>query len=428
MTWYFAIPLIIFVLMFIIRIPIALGLMLSGVFYLLAKGQDVGLMAENVLSNLYSQYVIIAVPLFVFTANVLNRGEITDRIFNWVNSFVARYRGGLGHVTVIDSMIYSGMTGSSIAEAAGLGKMEISAMKKLGYDGGFSCAIAASASTMGTIIPPSIPMVLFALLSGASIGKLFIGGIVPGVLFGVALMVYVVIISYRRGYPRGKSFTVKQFFVQTGRAFPALMTPVILLGGIYSGAMTATESGAVAGLYALILALVVYRVAGWKETYEIVVETVKMTGTLALLIGGSYMFSFIVAQEQLPNMVGQLMLGLTHNKYLLLLIINIVFLILGTLLDTSVIMLVFVPIVVPLVNQLGISLIHFGVMIILNMMIGLSTPPYGPLLFVTAAVSETPLKDVIREIWPQLITMLIVLAIVTYVPAVVTWLPNHVGG
>ncbi|QQE80564.1 TRAP transporter large permease [Alicyclobacillus sp. SO9] len=425
MTWYFAIPLVLFVLMFIVRMPLGLGLMLTGVFYLLATGQDVGLMAENIVSKLYTQRVIIAVPLFVFTANVFNRGEITDRIFTWVNSFIAKYRGGLGHVTVIDSMIYSGMTGSSTAEAAGLGKMEISTMKKMGYDGGFSCAIAASASTLGTIIPPSIPMIWFALLSGASIGQLFLGGVVPGVLFGIALMVYVVFISYRRGYPKGESFTLREFFVSTFKAFPALLTPVILLGGIYSGAMTATGSGAVAGLYALILGVLVYRVIGWKETYELLVDTVRMTGMLTMLVAGAYMFSFIVAQQQLPNVVAHLMLGVSDNKYLFLLVINIVFLLLGMVLDTSVITLVFVPIVLPLVEQFHISLIHFGVMIVLNMMIGLSTPPYGPLLYITSAVSETPLRDVIREIWPQLIAMIIVLIVVTYIPATVTWLPNH---
>jgi len=427
MNWLFAIPIVMFILIFIIRLPIAFGLMLTGVSFLLASGQDLGLVAGHILSNLFDQYVIIAVPLFVFTANVLNRGEITDRLFNWVNSFIARYRGGLAHVTIIDSMVYSGMTGSSVAEAAGLGKMEIAAMKKVGYEGGFSCAIASAASTMGTIIPPSIPMIVYALLSGASIGALFIGGIIPGVLFAVALMVYVVIISKRRRYPKGMHFTFQQFVAYTIKAFPALLTPVILLGGIYSGVMTATESGAVAGAYALILAMLVYRVVGWKALFELLVDTVRMTGILGMLVGSAFVFSYVVAVEQLPNVVAAALLSLTHNKYVLLLFINIVFLVLGMMLDTSILTVIFIPIIVPLVQQLGISLVHFGVMIVLNMMIGLSTPPYGPLLFITSAVSETPLRDVIKEIWPMLAAMLVVLAVVTYFPPIVTWLPSHIG-
>lgn len=427
MPWHLIVPLIVFVLIFLVRIPIPFGLMLTGVSYFVLTGHNLSLVAQQVLSNLYSQYVIIAVPLFVFTANVLNRGEITDRIFNWVNSFIARYRGGLAHVTVIDSMVYSGMTGSSVAEAAGLGKMEIATMKKFGYDGGFSCAIAAAASTMGTIIPPSIPMIIYALLSGASIGALFIGGIIPGVLFALALMAYIVIISYRRKYPRGQHFTVREFLVYTLKAFPALLTPVILLGGIYSGVMTATESGAVAGFYALILALLVYRVVGAKALWELMVDTVRMTGMLALLVGGAFVFSYVIAIEQVPTLVAHALLAVTHNKDLMLLFINVIFLVLGMILDTSIITVIFIPIVVPLIQALHISLVHFGVMIVLNMMIGLSTPPYGPLLFITSAVSETHLGDVIKEIWPMLGAMIVVLIVVTYIPQTVTWLPSLIG-
>lgn len=427
MTWHLAVPLFIFVLMFVIRMPIAFGLLLMGVFYFLVKGQSIQLVATAALTNLYTQYVIIAVPLFVFTANVMNRGAITDRIFNWINSFVARYRGGLAHVAVIDAMIYAGMTGSSIAEAAGLGKMEISTMKKFGYPGGFACAIAASSSVVGTIIPPSIPFVIYALLSGASVGALFLGGIVPGILYGVGLMVYVVIASYRRGFPKGARFVWREFVVYTIRALPALLTPVILLGGMYSGVMTATEAGAVAGFYALLMAMIVYRVVGWRELWEILVDTVRMTGMLSVMVGGAFVFDYIVVQEQVPNVISNLMLSIPHNRIIFLAIVNIAFLLLGTVLDTGLVLLIFLPIIVPVVNALGISLVQFGVMIVLNTQIGLCTPPYGPLLWVTAAVSDTPLKEVIKEIWPQIVAVICVLAVVTYVPSVVTWLPNHFG-
>lgn len=427
MTWSFAIPLVLFVLIFIVRMPIAFGLLLMGVYYFLFTGQTIGLVAESALSNLYDQYVIIAVPLFIFTANVLNRAGITDRIFNWLNSFIARYRGGLGHVTVVDSMIYAGMTGSSVAEAAGLGKMEITAMKKFGYPGGFSCALAASASVMGALFPPSIPFVIYALLSGASLGALFLGGIVPGILYGVGLMVYVVIASYRRGFPLGQRYSLRQFLSFTVRAFPALLTPVILLGGMYSGVMTATEAGAVAGLYALLLSVFVYRSLGWRDTWEILVDTVRMTGMLSIMVGGAFVFDYIVVQQGLPGVIANLMLSLPHSKFLFLAIVNISFLLIGTVLDTGIVLLIFLPIIVPVVNALGISLIQFGVVIVLNAQIGLCLPPHGTLLLVTSGVSDTPLRDVIREIWPQILAVIVVLALITYVPEIVLWLPNHLG-
>jgi tripartite ATP-independent transporter DctM subunit len=396
----------------------------ASLFYLLIKGMDIGLAADQILSNLYSSYVLIAVPLFVFTANVMNTGKITDYVFNFAHSVVGRMRGALGHVNVLASLIFSGMTGSAVADASGLGLIEIKAMREKGYDDGFSCAITAASSVIGPIFPPSIPMVLYAMLSGASVGKLFMGGMVPGILIAAILMIYIVFIAKKRNFSKGERITFKTFAVDTFKAIPALLTPIILLGGIYTGVMTPTEAGAVAALYSLLLSFFVYRAMGLKDLLTVLRDTVKMIGILLIMVGASYCFSFIVTLEHIPDMVARLTLGITTNKYVLLFIINVVFLILGMLMDTSAIILVFIPMVLPMVNQLGIDLVHFGVIIVLNMMIGLLTPPFGMLLFITSGISGTPLKTVIKNTLPMLGVMLVVLAFVTYIPEIILFFPE----
>jgi len=276
------IPLIVFllcfILTFILRLPIALGMLMSSIFYcLLAPGPATGLQmaAGQFLSSLDVKFILIAVPLFVFAAKVMNSGAVTEKIFRFANSLVGRWRGGMGHVNVVASIIFSGMTGSAVADASGLGIMEIEAMREQGYDDSFSCAITAASATIGPIFPPSIPMIFYAMLSGASIGQLFIGGMIPGILIGLALMAYIAFIANKRSYPRGEKYTLRQFIKSTVIAFPALMTPVILLGGIYTGVVTPTEAGALAGIYALLISVLVYRSLGLKQLLEVIIETAK---------------------------------------------------------------------------------------------------------------------------------------------------------
>ena len=416
-----------FIAMFVFRIPIALGMLTTATFYMWAAGLDIGIVADQVLSNLFSKYIIMAVPLFVFTAKVMNTGKVTEIVFRFANTLVGRFRGGLGHVNVVASIIFSGMTGSAVADASGLGLMEIQAMRDHGYDDGFSCAITAASATIGPIFPPSIPLVFYAMLSGTSIGNLFLGGMAPGILIGLALMAYIAFIAEKRNYPRGEQYTLQQFWRNTVKALPALFTPVILLGGIYTGVMTPTEAGAVAAFYAILISFFVYREMGVKQLLEVIVDTVKTTGTLALIVGAAFTFSFIVAKEHIPEMIAGGMLGLTDNKYMLLLIINVLFIILGMFIDTSTITLVFIPMVLPLIRQLGIDQVHFGVVIVLNMMIGLSTPPMGMLLFIVSGISGTPLKTVIKEALPMIIVLLAVLLLITYVPQIVLFVPNMFG-
>jgi len=425
------IPLIVFllcfILTFILRLPIALGMLMSSIFYcLLAPGPATGLQmaAGQFLSSLDVKFILIAVPLFVFAAKVMNSGAVTEKIFRFANSLVGRWRGGMGHVNVVASIIFSGMTGSAVADASGLGIMEIEAMREQGYDDSFSCAITAASATIGPIFPPSIPMIFYAMLSGASIGQLFIGGMIPGILIGLALMAYIAFIANKRRYPRGEKYTLRQFIKSTVIAFPALMTPVILLGGIYTGVVTPTEAGALAGIYALLISVLVYRSLGLKQLLEVIVETAKTTGILTVIVGAAFSFSYIVAIEHIPSIFSGLLLGVTSNKYVLLLVINILFIILGMFIDTMAITLVFIPMVLPLVKLLGIDLVHFGVVIVLNMMIGLSTPPFGMLLFIVSGISGTPLKSIIKEIFPMLLVLIGVLFLITYIPWFVLYLPG----
>ena len=419
-----------FVLVFIIRIPIALGMFMSSIFYFsLATGPiaDVSMVATQFLTSLNSSFVLIAVPLFIFMAEIMNSGKVTDMIFSFASALVGRRRGGLGHVNVVASIIFSGMTGSALADASGLGMMEIRAMKQHGYDEGFSCAITAASATIGPVFPPSIPMIFYSMLSGASVGALFMGGMLPGILVGLALMAYIAYIANKRQYVRGEKIAFSQLVMITVKAAPALFSVVVLLGGIYSGIVTPTEAGAQASLYAIIISVFVYRAIGWQDLLRILVATVKTTGILSLLVGSAYVFSYIVAIERIPNVVAEFLLNVTQNKYLLLLLINITFIILGMFVDTMTIILVFIPIVLPLVKALGIDLVHFGVVITLNMMIGLSTPPFGMLLFVVSGISGTSLKVVIKSIAPMLLVLFGVLFLITYVPPLVTFIPKYFG-
>jgi tripartite ATP-independent transporter DctM subunit len=419
-----------FILVFIVRIPIALGMFMSSIFYFsLAQSPiaEISMVATQFLTSLNSSFVLIAVPLFVFMAEIMNSGKVTDMIFSFASAVVGRRRGGLGHVNVVASIIFSGMTGSALADASGLGMMEIRAMKKHGYDDGFSCAITAASATIGPVFPPSIPMIFYSMLSGASVGALFMGGMLPGILVGLALMAYIAYIARKRNYVRGEKMSFPQFMGITFKAAPALFSVVVLLGGIYTGIVTPTEAGALASLYAIIISVFVYRAIGWNDFMKILANTVRTTGVLSLLVGSAYVFSYIVAIEKIPNVVAEFLLNVTENKYILLLLINITFIILGMFVDTMTIILVFIPIVLPLVESLGIDLVHFGVVITLNMMIGLSTPPFGMLLFVVSGISGTPLKVVIKSIFPMLLVLFSVLFLITYVPELVTFIPDLFG-
>lgn len=428
MSWALIVFLVIFVLIFILRMPIPLGMMTACMFYFIVAGEPIKMVGQQTLKTFYTNYTIVAVPLFIFAANVMNTGRVTEKIYDFALGLVGRFKGGLGHVNILGSLVFAGMTGSAIADASGLGKMEIEEMTKAGYDAGFSCAMTASSAVLGPTFPPSIPMVIYAMYSGVSVGALFLGGMIPAILLTVALMAYVAIIAHKRNYPTSAQKTIRQFIRSTVSAIPALLTPIVLLAGIYSGVMTPTEAGAVAGLYALVVAIAVYRMLGWEDLKNILKETVKGVGTCSIMIGAAACINYIVAIEQISPAIANLITGLTENKYTFLFIVNVAILILGMFIDTSVIQMIFVPLLLPIAIALGVDLLHFGLVVIFNMMIGLCTPPFGMLLFITSGVSGTPLKDIVKEIWWPIVVMVAVLAIITYIPDVVLYLPRMFMG
>jgi tripartite ATP-independent transporter DctM subunit len=419
--------LLVFILIFILRIPIALGMIAASATYFLVKGGDTSLVINQIINTYYTNYVIIAVPLFIFTANVMNSGKVTDMIYGFAHALCGRMRGALGHVNVLGSLIFAGMTGSAIADAAGLGKIEIEAMTEAGYEPAFACSLTSSSATLGPTFPPSIPLVIYAMLSGTSVGALFLGGMIPAIVLSIALMIYVAIIAKKRNYPRGEKIRPREFLLSTLKSLPALLTPVILLVGIYTGIMTPTEAGAIAGFYALLISVIAYRAMGFRDFIKVIADSVKDIGATSIMIGAAAVISYIVAREQIANNLGAWIIGISSNKYFFLFLTNVVILILGMFIDTSTIQLIFVPILIPVAKILGIDLVHFGVVVTFNMMIGLCTPPFGMLLFITSGISGTPLKDIVREIIPQVVVMIIVLFILTYVPQTVTFLPELFG-
>ena len=355
---------------FIIRMPISFSMIAASIVYLLVQRPgDLGEVYSVVTGNMFSNYTMLAAPLFIFMANVMNESEVTDKMFAFCNGLLGRLKGGTAQVNVLISLIFSGMTGSALADASGIGTMEIEQMKKEGYDAEFSSAITAASATIGPIFPPSIPMIIYAMLSGASVGKLFMGGMVPGVLLAAVLMVYVGFISYKRNYPAGVVMSKRQFASATIKALPALLTVVILLGGIYTGVCTPTEAGALASAYAILISVFIYRTMGPKKLWGVIKKSAANTATLALLAGTSMLFSYIVSWEQVSMTIAEAVMGVTDNKYIFLLVVNIVFLFLGCIMDVSTIQLVFVPMILPLVKLMGIDLVHFGVVICFNMMI-----------------------------------------------------------
>lgn len=411
----------------ILRLPIGFGMMISGVSYLLVKHQDLGLVPEQVLNGLYNSYVLLAVPLFIFAAAVMNSGTVSDRLFEFALAIVGRLRGGLAHVNIIVSVIFSGMSGSAIADAAGPGLVSIRMMRKNGYSAEFAGALTAASSTIGPIIPPSIPLVIYAMVSSASVGALFLGGVIPGLMMAVALMVAVHFVARKRNLPRGEPIPLSAYPAILARGFLPLTLPVVLLGGIYSGVFTPTEAAAVAALYALFLAAIVYRALSWSRLYEILVESARTSAAVTLIIASAFIINYAFTAENVPGLVASWLTGLQLSPLGFLLLVNALFLVLGCFLDTSIMLLVLIPILLPAAKLLGIDLVHLGVVLVVNMMIGLVTPPFGMLLFVINALAGVPLKGMIREAWLFIGVLIVALLIMTLFPQTVLWLPQTMG-
>jgi len=412
----------------LVRMPIGFSMLASGIGYLLVKKQDLGLVAEQVSNGLYNSYVLLAVPLFVFAANIMNAGTVSERIFDFCRILVGRMRGGLAQVDILVSVIFSGMSGSAIADAAGPGLVTIRQMlKKPEYTRGFAGAVVVASATLGPIIPPSIPMVIYALVSGTSVGALFLGGILPGVLMALLMMLVVHIIAVKRNMPRDEPIPRSEWAGLIFRGALPLSMPIVLLGGIYSGAFTPTEAAAVAALHALILAAFIFRALTWRSFWGVVMESTRGSAVITLILAGSFMLNYAFTAEGVPQGMAQWVESMQLSQVKFLLLVNLMFLVLGCFLDVSVLLLVFVPMLIPAAKLLGVDLVHFGVLVVLNMMIGLIHPPFGMLLFVTKALTGIPIGEMMKEGWPFLVMLLTLLLAMTFFPQIVLWLPQTMG-
>jgi TRAP-type transport system large permease protein len=420
--------LIVLIVLATIGAPISLAMIASSVVYLAVKGQDLGLAAEQIIQGLYDNFVLLAVPLFIVSANFMNAGTISDRLTNWCVAIVGRLRGGLGHVNVVTSVIFAGMSGSAVADVVGLGKVSIDMMiKDNRYTPGYAAAITAATAVIGPIIPPSIPMVLYALVSNASIGYLFLGGILPGFLMAAAMMGLNTYCAHRDNVPIERAVPLRELPKLTWDALPALLMPVILLGCIYSGVATPTEAAAIAAAYAFIVAAFFYRALSLRDIYTVMRDSSRASASVGLVIGSALVFNYIVASENIPNQLTAFLKGMDVSAMAFLVSVNVLFLILGCLLDASTIILVIIPILIPTCKALGIDLVYFGVLSVVNCMIGLITPPYGILLFVINATTGIPLRTIISDIWPWVAVLVACLILMIIFPQIILAVPMYFG-
>jgi C4-dicarboxylate transporter, DctM subunit len=415
-------------LLSILGLPIGHAMIASSILYLMLAGLDMGTAAEQLLNGMFNSYILLAVPLFILAAELMNSGSLTLRLLAFCNAIVGRFPGGLALVNVAQSIIFAGMSGSAIADAAGTGKMMQRMMTEGGkYPPAFAAALTAASAVIGPIIPPSIPMVIFALVSDASIGYLFLAGVVPGLIMGAAQAAIIVTSAKRRNFPVEPPVKLREVPRITITALPALMMPVVLLGGIYGGVTTPTEAAAVAALYALLASALLYRSISFAGLYDALLSSGRTTASIGMLIAGALVFNYVVTVENIPTALSHFLAGFDLSPTGFLLAVNLILLILGCLLEGTTILLVIVPVFIPTAQALGIDMVHFGVVCVVNIMIGLITPPYGLLLFVMTSISGQPLRAIAREVMPFLVVMLASLLLITLVPGLVLWLPRLLG-
>ncbi|WP_225025959.1 TRAP transporter large permease [Xinfangfangia pollutisoli] len=412
----------------LLGLPIGLSMIVGSIGYLWMSGMDMGTAAEQFLNGMYSNYIILAVPLFIFAAEIMNSGSMTERLLRFCNVLVGHMRGGLAQVNVVQSLIFAGMSGSAIADAAGSGRMMQNMMTRDNrYTPSYTAALTAVTSVVGPILPPSIPMVVYALVSDASIGYLFLAGVVPGLLMTAMQMAQVAWDARRHNFPVEERVAMREIPRVTWAAFPTLLMPVILLGCIYSGVTTPTEAAALAAAYAVLVSTVIYRSLTWREGYNAVLISAKTSASIGMMIGGALVFNYVVTVENIPETLRVLLQGWELSTLQFLLLVNAILLILGCVLEGTAVLLIIVPVFIPAAQALGIDLVHFGVVVVVNIMLGLVTPPYGLLLFIMTNISGSPMRDIIRDCLPFLGWMVLCLGLITFFPDLVLWLPRMAG-
>lgn len=416
------------IILMLAGVPVAFSMGISSILLLLSGGtSNAVVIAQKVINGLDS-FTMLSIPFFMMAAAIMTETGVADRIFDFASSVVRHVPGGLGQVNIVASVIQAGMSGSAVSDVTGIGRLEINAMVRAGYDRPFSCAVTAASSTIGPIIPPSIPMVLYGSIAGVSIGRLLIGGLMPGILMSIAMAVTVYIISKRRNYPLFPRASLRELWKGFIGALPSLLMPVILLGGIMQGFMTPTESACAAVLYALFLGFVFYRTLTLKTLMKVMRECAIMCATTMFIIASASIFGMVLTQLQIPLKIAAFFIGLSDNINVILLAVNIMLLVLGCVLETTSIFVILTPVLSLLAIQLGLDPVHFGIMVVFNVTVALLTPPVGMVMFLTCKVGEIQTMDFVRAIVPFLLCLVVSLVLVTYVPWFSTWLPNLLMG
>lgn len=413
---------LVFILFLVLGVPISFSIGASAILGCISLGYPILVIGQKMVSGMDS-FLLIAIPLFILAGNLMNAGKITKRIFDFSNRLVGWIPGGLGHANVVASMIFAGMSGAAAADAGGLGTIEMEAMTSNGYDKEFSAAVTASSSVIGPIFPPSIPLIIYGSIASVSVSKLFMGGVIPAVLIGLALMGLILIISLKKNYPRTK-FSLSLLGRDFGRAILSLLTPILILSGFTFGFFTPTEASSVAVLYALLISIFVYKTISWEVLKKCLLDSATTSANILFIIGTSTLFTYVLVKEGVAGDISNFMLGISSNPKIILLIINFVLLIFGMFMEPGATLTLMLPILIPIANSLGIDLVHFGIVIVLNLMIGQVTPPFGVCLFIISDIAEIRLEKMYKAILPFIVPLLVVLGLCTYIPNLVTWLPT----
>ena len=415
-----------FVVFLIIGVPISISIGASAVLGCMSLGYNMVVIGQKMVSGIDS-FLLIAVPLFILAGNLMNASKLTKKMFDTAKELVGWIPGGLAHANVVASVIFAGMSGSAVADAGGLGAIEMEAMTTNGYDKDFSGAVTAASSVIGPIFPPSIPLIIYGSVASVQVERLFMGGVVPGLLMGVLLMVMILVFAIARRYER-HAFNLKKFVKQFLYSIPALGSPLIILSGFTLGWFTPTEASSIAVIYSLLVALLVYRSLGWKDFLKCLKDSAISSANTLFIIGTATLFTYVMAMEGISRQMADFILGVSSNPNVILLVINVLLLLLGMVMEPGAILTLMLPVLLPIANGLGLNLVHFGVMVVLNLMIGQVTPPFGVCLFVISDVNKLKLEHLYKSILPFLIPLVATLILVTYVPGIVTWLPNALLG
>jgi tripartite ATP-independent transporter DctM subunit len=413
-----------FLLLLVIGVPVAISLAGSSLIYVMLEGVQPHLVVLHRMIGGIDSFPLLAIPFFIMAGSLMNSGGITNRIYDFALALVGWLKGGLGHVNVVGSVIFAGMSGTAVADAGGLGNIEIKAMRDHGYSVDFAVGITGASSTIGPIIPPSLPFVIYGVMANTSIGKLFAAGVIPGLVMALTMMIMVTYYAHTRGWHRDAKFSIVALWATFKRAFLPLLTPIILIGGMTTGVFTPTEAAIAATVYAIFLGMGIYRTLSLKKLIKVSMETAETTALILLIVAGASIFGYLITLTKVTDNVSALVLSITTQPWAILLLVNIFLLIVGCFMETIAAITILVPVLLPLMDKIGVDPVHFGLIMVLNLMIGLLTPPVGMVLYILARVANISFERTTKACLPFLIPLLVSLALVTYWPSMVMFLPN----